>query len=104
MSSSPRVLTKVLALVIEVARRKGAHNYPYLDNVLVRHTQRQNAKINVNILNLLLKVNRWLINKQKAFTDPSQDRTSIGDHFVMNQNLVMLRRERPRSQALKASI
>ncbi len=51
---------------------------------------------------MLLKENGWLINKDKSFTDLSQDRTFIEGQFLTSQNLVMLPYER--GQALKACI
>ncbi len=72
--------------MIAEARKQGVHNFPYLDNILVRD--------GVNILIHLLKKHGWLINMTKSFTEPSQDRTFVGGRFRTTLNLVMLPQER----------
>ncbi len=70
------------------------HNFPNLDDILVREGDQGNSQISINILIHLLKKHGWLINMTKSFIEPSQHRTFVGGRFCTTLNLVIFPQER----------
>ena len=104
LSTSPRVFTKVLAVVVAAIRLQGVHIHPYLDDILLRGDSPQEVLNSLHIArNLLIKAG-YIINLDKSHLVPTQDMVFIGGRFRTDLGLVFLPQERLQAllQAVKA--
>ena len=97
LSTSPRVFTKVLAVVIAAIRLQGVHIHPYLDDILLRGDSPQEVQRYLQIAKQTLIRAGYIINLEKSHLVPTQDMVFIGGRFRTDLGLVFLPEERLRA-------
>lgn len=87
--TSPRVFTKVVAVVAAHLRMQSIRLSVYLDDWLAVNALRKTLlKDRENMLNLLSRLG-FLINSEKSNLEPSQEITYIGGRFRLDKGIVM---------------
>jgi hypothetical protein len=97
LSTSPRIFTKVLSLVMSQIRLQGVYIHPYLDDLLIRGSTFQSVVRSVQMVRQSLERAGFLINEKKSLPHPTQDLVYIGGRFRTDLGFVFLPLDRQRS-------
>jgi hypothetical protein len=86
-----------VAPIAALARLQGVHNYPYLDDILIRNASKEKVLSDRDIMLRMLKQAGFIINLKKSQLTPAQDRVFLGARFRTQLACVQLPVERQHS-------